>query len=71
MVGQPITDPVSGSSLDVSKTLPGVNQDVREDPKLDNISISVSLKFLPYAQQPFLNAFDISHFLLAETGFNV
>ena len=34
---QPITDPISGSSLDFSQTCPGVNQDVREDPELDNI----------------------------------
>ena len=40
MVGQPITDPISGSSLDFSKTCPEVNQDVRVDPELDNIWFS-------------------------------
>ena len=35
VVGQPITHPISGSSLDFSLTCPGVNQDVREDPELD------------------------------------
>ena len=34
---QPITNPISGSSLDFLQTCQGVNQDVREDPELDNI----------------------------------
>ena len=36
VVDQPITDPISGSCLDFSLTCLGVNQDVREDPELDN-----------------------------------
>ena len=37
MVDQTITNPISGSSLDFSKSCLGVNQDVREDPELDNL----------------------------------
>ena len=36
-MGQPITDSISGSPLDVTETYPGVNQDVREDPEPDQI----------------------------------
>ena len=39
VVDQPITDPISGSSLDFLKTCLRVNQDVREDPDLDIIRI--------------------------------
>ena len=43
VVGQPITrtDPISGSSLDVSLTCPGVSQDVREDPELDILKVLI------------------------------
>ena len=34
---QPITITIARSSLDVSLTYPGVNQDVKKDPELDNI----------------------------------
>ena len=44
VVDQPITDPISGSSLDFLETCLGVNQDVREDPELDNIIHVILLK---------------------------
>ena len=40
VVGQPITT-ISGSSLEVLSTYPGVNQDARENPELDKNSISL------------------------------
>ena len=36
-VDQPIANPIAESSLDVSWTYPEANQDVNEDPELDNI----------------------------------
>ena len=36
-------DPISGSSLDVVSTCPGVNQDAREDPELDKRTLLVVL----------------------------
>ena len=43
-VDQPITKPITGSSLDFLETYPGVPQDMREDPELDK-SKSKSFRF--------------------------
>ena len=42
VVDQPITDPISGSSLDFLYTCLEDNQDVREDPELDNYVLDIS-----------------------------
>ena len=68
-VDQPITTPISGSSHDISETYPGVKQDVREDPELDNILSNVFIHvFILRLNVPFPITISYLHTYLMSKG---